>query len=125
MSIVSKIHEKIIFKHVYNYFHADKYVSKHQSGFRVGGSTVNQLPFLYHTFSKALDDKKDVHVVFCDVSKAYDKVWHRGLLYKLHKLGISGNLLKWFESYVRKRFSFLRPLLFLVYINDITKLTVV
>ena len=46
----------------------------------------------------------DIEFIFCEVSKAFDKVWHRGLLHKLKKkYGISGNLHKWFESYVYQR----------------------
>ena len=41
--------------------------------------------------------------VFCDISKAFDKVWHRGLLKKLKAYGISGNLLHWFENYLSDR----------------------
>jgi hypothetical protein len=46
---------------------------------------------------------KDVRFIFCDISKAFDRVWHRGLLYKLRKYGIKGNLLTWFGSYLSDR----------------------
>ena len=65
-----------------------------QSGFIPGDSTVNQLTFLYDTFCKALDSGKEVRVVFCDISKAFDRVWHAGLIYKLRASGVSGNLLR-------------------------------
>mgnify|MGYP003551675180 CR=1 FL=1 len=42
-------------------------------------------------------------MVFCDVSKAFDRVWIKGLLFKLKLNGINWNLLKWIESYVTKR----------------------
>ena len=38
------------------------------------------------TFCEALDAKKDIQMVFCDISKAFDKVWHQGLLYKLRRV---------------------------------------
>jgi hypothetical protein len=95
LSCVSKMLERIVFKHLYNYIRDNNLISPHQSGFQPGDSTVNQLSFLYHTFCEALDKKKDVLIVFCDISKAFDKVWHKGLLYKLRKFGIYGSLLQW------------------------------
>ena len=52
-------------------------------GFIPGDSTVNQLAYLYHIFTEALDAGKEVRTVFCDISKAFDRVWHEGLIYKL------------------------------------------
>ena len=37
---------------------------------------------------------------FCDISKAFDRVWHQGLLYKLESAGISASLLLWFKDYL-------------------------
>ena len=95
--------ERIVFKHVYNFCHINKLITEHQSGFRPKDSTINQLAFLYHTFCQAIDNKKEMRIVFCDVSKAFDKVWHEGLLYKLSTIGICGHLLRWFQDYLSKR----------------------
>ena len=65
-----------------------------------GDSTKNQLVHVNHTLSNALDKKKEVRV---DISKAFDCVWHKGLLFKLRKLGLNGGLLEWFESYLSNR----------------------
>ena len=51
-------------------------------------STVNQLTYIYYTFCKALDEGKEVRAIFCDISKAFDRVWHKGLLFKLERSGI-------------------------------------
>ena len=64
---------------------------------------MNQLIDIYNTFCKALDEGKEVRAVFCDVSKAFDRVWHTGLLYKLNRAGISGPLLSWFTNYLNNR----------------------
>ena len=66
-------------------------------------STVNQLTDLYNTFCQALDEGKEVRAVFCDISKAFDRVWHKGLLYKHSSVGISGPLLQWFTDYLDNR----------------------
>ena len=59
--------------------------------------------FLYHILSRALDEKKKVRIVFGDISKAFDRVWHQGLLHKLECAGITGNINNWFSSYLSNR----------------------
>ena len=74
-----------------------------QSGFRPADSTTNQLLLLANIFGKAIDDGKEIRVMFFDISKAFDRFWHAGLIHKLQKIGSRGTLLQWFKSYLSDR----------------------
>ena len=49
------------------------------------------------------DNNQYACMVFCDVSKAFDRVWHKGLLFKLKEYGINGALLNWISDYLDNR----------------------
>jgi hypothetical protein len=51
-----------------------------------GHSTVHQLIEIYHNICLSLENREVMCTVFCDISKAFDKVWHRGLLKKIKSL---------------------------------------
>ena len=105
LSICGKIFEKIVFDTIYSHLNANNLITKNQSGFRPGDSTTNQLLYLVNEIHEAFDDPKslEVRAVFLDISKAFDKVWHDGLVFKLKQSGVSGNLLKNFKSYLSDR----------------------
>ena len=59
---------------------------------------------IYNSFCKALDDGLAVRATFCNIIKAFDRVWHRGLLLKLKKsVGITDSLLNWLQNYLSYR----------------------
>ena len=79
-------------------------ITPHQSsGFTRSDSAINQLLFITNEFGKALDEGKEIRVVFCDISKAFDRVWHIGLLKKIKSIGIQGSLLSWIQNYLSNR----------------------
>ena len=103
LSTIGEVLEKIVHNYVFNFFRDNEVFTTLQSGSIPGDSTVNQLVDVYNTFCKALDKGKEVRAIFCDISKAFDRVWHRGLLFKLQSVGISGMLLQWFTDYLHNR----------------------
>ena len=65
---------------MYNFFLYNKLFYKYQSGFLENNSTIYQLLEIYHFIVLNMDGKKNTCFLFCDVSKAFDRVWHEGLL---------------------------------------------
>ena len=100
ISWFGKSFETVIFKHVYNHLITNSLIYQYQSGFLPGHSTVHHLIELVHHTCLALEKYEINCQIFCDISKAFDRVWHRGLLLKLENYGINGNLLLWFEDYL-------------------------
>ena len=143
LPICAKIFEKLIFNALYSFFEDHKLPNPCQSGFKKNDSCINQLLSITHEIYSAFNcnPSLEVQAVFLDLSKAFDKVWHDGLIYKLASLSISGDLLKLVQNYLDNRFqrvllndqtsewkpvkagvsqgSILGPLFCLVYINDI------
>jgi hypothetical protein len=105
LNVISKCMERCVYKHIHNHLLDNDILTTCtcQSGFTKGDSAVDQLINITNNFGKALDSGKEVWVVFCDISKAFDRVWHKGLIHKLKQSGISGNLLKWFQNYLYGR----------------------
>ena len=141
LPICGKIFEKIVFNNLYKHHTSHHFISKNQSGFWPGDLTTNQRIDLVNDMHRAFDNTKsfEVRAIFLDISNAFDKVWHDGLIFKMSRNGASGRLLNLFQNYLNNRKqhvvlngystikfallqgSVLGPLLFLIYINDLER----
>ena len=141
LTICNKIFERLMFNEMFKFFIENDLISQHESGYKPGDSCINQLLSTTHKIYQTFDEGFDVRSVFLDISKAFDKVWHNGLIFKLKQNGISGNLINLLSNFLRNRKqrvvlngqtsswadfnagvpqgSILGSLLFLIYINDL------
>ena len=139
---VSKIFERLIHIRLESFINKYHILSDSQHGFRKGYNTETALISTINYISKSLDNKTPLVALYVDIAKAFDSLDHQILLDKLHLLGFRGIIHKWLTSYLANRFqytelsgcrsnlrllskgvpqgSILGPLLFLIYINDIT-----
>ena len=78
LNLLGKVMKRVIFKHIYNYLHSHNLIYRNQSGFLPGHSKTFQLIDIYHSICNTFDNNQFSCIVFCDISKAFDRVWHRG-----------------------------------------------
>ena len=143
LPIFSKIFERLIYNRLISFVTENKILSELQFGFQSNKSTEQAVTSIISNIEKAKEEKRSSYCIFLDFAKAFDTVNHEILLYKLNHYGISGVAHKLFESYLTNRKqqtevsgtlsdvgiikhgvpqgSVLGPLLFLIYINDISQ----
>ena len=103
LPICGKIFERLIFNEMFRFFLDNKLISTNQSGYKPGDSCINQLLSITRKIYKSFDDGLEVRSVFLDISKAFDKVWHEGVIFKLKQNGISGDLLNISTDFLSNR----------------------
>lgn len=140
LPILSKLFEIVFLKRLKPIIEQNCLIPMHQFGFRHSHSTIDQVHRITNLIEKALEERKICSSIFLDVSKAFDKVWHAGLLTKLHGL-LPNAYVNIIKSYLEDRFfrvkqedafsslkeiktgvpqgSILGPTLYLLYTHDI------
>ena len=140
----SKLLEKLMYDKVMFFLKSNDILYKHQYGFRAKHCTIHPIIHFLDHCAEANNKHNSEYTlaVFCDLSKAFDVINHKILLHKLNTYGIRGVVNTWFENYLSNRSQFvdienfsssrkhiscgvpqgsiLGPLLFLVYVNDIS-----
>ena len=90
LSVVSKVFEKLVNNRIVNHLEKCGLFSDFQYGFRSSRSTADLLATVSDRIARTFNRSGATRAVAFDISKAFDRVWHSGLLHKLSSYGISG-----------------------------------
>ena len=103
LPICGKILERLPYNEMINFYLENDLISPKQSGFRPEDTCINQLFSINNEILTAFDIGLEVRGLFLDIAKAFDKVWHAGLIYKLLQNGIYGELIDTINDFLTNR----------------------
>ena len=102
LRICCKIFKRLIYNGICDFL-TENNLCPNQSGFRLGDSCINQLLSINHEALNVFDKGLEVRGIFLEISKAFDKVWHDGPIFKLHQNGISRDIINILQDFLRNR----------------------
>ena len=102
-SLISKTMETVITKQLPTFLETNNLLSYHQYGFRNARSAGDLLTYAVNVWSSALESSGESRVISLDISKAFDRAWHKGLLAKLPMFGFNQTLINWIGSFLSDR----------------------
>jgi len=102
LPVLSKVFEKLILIRIKPVLVKTKIIPEHQFGFREQHATTEQIHRVVRKINNALENREYCSAVFLDITQAFDKVWHTGLLYKIKKL-LPHNYYLLLKSYLEDR----------------------
>lgn len=103
LSCIGKLLEKIIYIRLNKFAIENDIIAKEQFGFRSQHSTTHQIKRVTRIVQSNKRKRKSTGLILLDIEKAFDSVWHNGLVYKLHLYGVPRYLLKLIKSFVSDR----------------------
>ena len=95
--------EKVISNRLYSVLEENELFNINQSGFRKNRGTMDHFICLSEDVRKSLSTRQFTLGVFLDIEKAYDMVWRKGILFKLHKMHIGGKIFNWINNFLHNR----------------------
>ena len=103
LSVVSKVFEKLVNSRIVDHLEKCGLFSDFQYGFRSSRSTADLLTVVSDRIGRAFNRFRANQAVALDISKAFDRVWHAGVLHKLKSYGISGQIFGLISSFLSNR----------------------
>ena len=103
LSVVSKVFERLINDRLVLHLEKAGVFSDFQYGFRSARSTADLLTVLTERIARSLNSSGATRAISLDISKAFDRVWHSGLLHKLKAYGVTGEILNIISSFLTNR----------------------